>query len=68
VTPASPTTARADIERAMELTHAGTKKEMVTTAISELVSRRSQLEMIDWIEGGGLPDIADPEVLSDARR
>lgn len=52
----------------MELTHAGTKKEMVTTAISELVSRRSQLEMIDWIEGGGLPDIADPEVLSDARR
>jgi hypothetical protein len=37
----------------MELTHAGTKKEMVTTAISELVSRRSQLEMTTGSRAAG---------------
>ncbi|MBA2696181.1 MAG: hypothetical protein H0U62_10175 [Actinobacteria bacterium] len=39
-----------------------------TRAIEELVNRQAQLEMIDWVQHGGLPGITDPDVLLDARR
>lgn len=56
------------VRRAMELTGAPSKRAMITRAIEELVNRQAQLEMIDWVQGGGLPGIADPDVLADARR
>ena len=56
------------VRRAMELTGARSKKAMITRAIEELVNREAQLEMIDWVQQGGLPGLTDPEVLADARR
>lgn len=56
------------VRRAMELTGAPSKKAMITRAIEELVNREAQLEMIDWIQQGGLPGLTDPDVLADARR
>jgi hypothetical protein len=52
----------------MELTGAPSKKAMITRAIEELVNREAQLEMIDWVQQGGLPGLTDPGVLADARR
>lgn len=56
------------VRRAMELTGAPSKKSMITQAIRDLVNRESQLEMIDWVAGGGLSGITDPAVQADARR
>lgn len=56
------------VRRAMELTGAPSKKAMITRAIEELVNRQAQLEMIDWVQAGGLPGITDPDVRADARR
>lgn len=56
------------VRRAMELTQARSKKSMITQAIRDLVNRESQLEMIDWVERGGLPGLTDPAVRADARR
>lgn len=56
------------IQQAMELTGAKSKRAMITRAIEELVNRQAQLEMIDWVEHGGLPGIADAAVSADARR
>lgn len=56
------------VRRAMELTGAPSKRAMITKAIEELVNRRAQLEMIGWVERGGLPGITDPDVRADARR
>lgn len=56
------------VRRAMELTGAPSKRAMITRAIEELVNREAQLEMIDWVQNGGLPGITDPEVVADARR
>lgn len=54
--------------RAMELTGAPSKRAMITRAIEELVNRQAQLEMIDCVEGGGLPGLTEPDVRADARR
>ncbi|MGH8909374.1 MAG: type II toxin-antitoxin system VapB family antitoxin [Egibacteraceae bacterium] len=56
------------VRRAMELTGAPSKRAMITRAIEELVNRQAQLEMIDWIQSGGLPGITDHAVQADARR
>lgn len=56
------------VRHAMELTGAPSKRAMITRAIEELVNRQAQLEMIDWVERGGLPGITDPDVRADARR
>lgn len=56
------------VRRAMELTGAPSKKAMITRALEELVNREAQLEMIDWVQRGGLPGLTDPDVLADARR
>lgn len=56
------------VRRAMELTGAASKKAMITRALEELVNREAQLEMIDWVQRGGLPGLTDPDVLADARR
>jgi len=56
------------VQRAMELTRAPSKKAMITRALEELVNREAQLKMIDWIQGGGLPGLTDPDVMADARR
>ncbi|MDN5930002.1 MAG: type II toxin-antitoxin system VapB family antitoxin [Pseudonocardia sp.] len=56
------------VRRAMTMTGARSKKAMIIRAIEELVNRQAQLEMIDWVERGGLPGIADPDVRADARR
>jgi hypothetical protein len=41
---------------------------MITRALEELVNREAQLEMIDWVQQGGLPGLTDPDVVADARR
>lgn len=56
------------VRRGMELTGAPTKKAMITRALEDLVNREAQLEMINWVQDGGLPGITDPEVRADARR
>lgn len=56
------------VRRAMELTGAPSKKAVITGALEELVNREAQLEMIDWVEQGGLPGLTDPDVLANARR
>ncbi len=56
------------VRRAMELTGAPSKKAMITRALEELVNREAQLEMIDWVQQGGLPGLTDPDVIADARR
>lgn len=56
------------VRRAMELTGAASKKALITRALEELVNREAQLEMIDWVQRGGLPGLTDPDVLADARR
>ena len=56
------------VRRAMELTGAASKKAMITRALEELVNREAQLEMIDWVQQGGLPGLTDPDVVADARR
>jgi len=56
------------VRRAMELTGAASKKAMITRALEELVNREAQLEMIDWVQQGGLPGLTDPDVMADARR
>ncbi|MGQ0779320.1 MAG: type II toxin-antitoxin system VapB family antitoxin [Pseudonocardiales bacterium] len=56
------------VRQAMELTGAPSKKAMITRALEELVNRLAQLEMIDWVQQGGLPGLTDPDVLADARR
>jgi Arc/MetJ family transcription regulator len=56
------------VRRAMELTRAPSKKAMITRALEELVNREAQLEMIDWVQQGGLPGLTDPDVMADARR
>ena len=56
------------VRQAMELTGAPSKKAMITRALEELVNRQAQLEMIDWVQQGGIPGLTDPDVLADARR
>lgn len=56
------------VRRAMELTGAASKKAMITRALEEMVNREAQLEMIDWVQRGGLPGLTDPVVVADARR
>jgi len=56
------------VRRAMDLTGAASKKAMITRALEELVNREAQLEMIDWVQHGGLPGLTDPDVVADARR
>lgn len=56
------------VRRAMQLTGAPSKKAMITRALEELVNREAQLEMIDWVQHGGLAGLTDPDVLADARR
>lgn len=56
------------VRRAMELTGAASKKAMITRALEEMVNREAQLEMIDWVQRGGLPGLTDPDVVADARR
>jgi hypothetical protein len=52
----------------MELTGAPSQKAMITQALEGLINRQAQLEMIDWVQRGGLPGLTDPDVLADARR
>lgn len=56
------------VRRAMELSGAASKKALITRALEELVNREAQLEMIDWVQRGGLPGLTDPDVVADARR
>lgn len=46
-------------------TGARSKKVMITRAIEELVNREAQLEMINWVQQGGLPGLTDPDALAE---
>jgi len=52
----------------MELTGEPSRNIIIIRALEELVNREAQLEMIDWVQQGGLPGLTDPDVVADARR
>jgi Arc/MetJ family transcription regulator len=45
-----------------------TKKDTVNAALAEVVNLARVHEHIEWLASGGLPDLADPEVMKDAWR
>lgn len=53
---------------AAEVLGTRTKKDTVTAALTEIVNRARQLEHLERLRSGGLPDLSDPEVMAQAWR
>jgi Arc/MetJ family transcription regulator len=45
-----------------------TKKDTVNAALAEVVNVRRVRAHIEWLASGGLPDLADPEIMKGAWR
>jgi len=58
------------LRRARERTESphATGEPLSRQELAELVNREAQLEMIGWVQQGGLPGLTDPDVVADARR
>lgn len=54
------------LARASEIFGTKTKVATVNAALADVVSRAGQLEFIDWLASGALPDLGNPEVMDKA--
>ena len=56
------------LAKASKLFGTSTKVATVHAALEDAVKRRERAELIDWLAEGGLPDLADPDVMGQAWR
>lgn len=56
------------LAQASEIYGTSTKVATVNAALAEAVNRRKRMEFTEWLAGGGLPDLANPEVMDRAWR
>jgi Arc/MetJ family transcription regulator len=56
------------LDKAAELLGTKTKKETVNRVLEEWVKAQLRIQHLEWLAAGGLPDLADPEVMRQAWR
>ncbi|GAB3644567.1 type II toxin-antitoxin system VapB family antitoxin [Glycomyces tarimensis] len=56
------------VTQAAEILGTTTKVSTVNTALKEIVSAHRRREFLDWLAGGGLPDLGDEQLTEQAWR
>jgi Arc/MetJ family transcription regulator len=56
------------LAQAAEFLGTKTKKDTINRALQEYIKAQLRMQHIEWLASGGLPDLADPEVMKQAWR